>query len=64
MPFFGMLQRHGLSLIQVEEAVGLNELGRAVRRCAECAGREDCGRHAVECPNEPLFLRAKGLVEA
>lgn len=64
VPFFGMLQRHGLTLTQVEEAVGLDEVGQAVRRCAECAGRWECGRRALDCPNEWLFRRAKGLVEA
>lgn len=64
LPFFGMLERQGLTLTQVEEAVGINELSRAVRRCAHCTARSDCGRRANCCPNEPLFRRAKGLTGA
>lgn len=60
LPIFAMLERRGLTLRQVEEAVGMNELARAVRRCAHCASRSDCGPDAVFCPNEPILRRAKG----
>ncbi len=60
LPFFGMLERQGLTLRQVEEAVGIDELARAVRRCTFCASRSSCGRHPVRCPNEPLLRRAQG----
>ena len=63
LPFFNMLERRGLTLTQVEEAVGMNQLARALRRCAHCGTRQECGRHIVDCPNEPLFRRAKGLPE-
>ena len=60
LPFFGMIERRGLTLRQMEEAVGMDELARAVRRCTFCAARSDCGRHPVCCPNEPLLRRAQG----
>ena len=63
LPFFGMLERQGLTLARVEEVVGIRELSRAVRLCAHCAGRSDCGRRVIACPNEALFRRAKGLRE-
>ena len=59
LPFFSMLERQGLTLPQVEEVVGINELSRAVRRCVLCSERSDCGPRTVSCPNEPLFRRAK-----
>lgn len=70
LPFFRMLKRQGLTLTQVEEVVGFNGLSRAVRRCAHCSERKACetglfggwlGRRPVDCPNEALFRRAKGL---
>ena len=59
LPFFGMLERQGLTLRNVEEVVGINELAHAVRRCALCPARSGCDRSAASCPNEPLFRRAK-----
>lgn len=64
LPIFAMLERQRLTLRQVEEAVGMNELARAVRRCAHCASRSDCGLDAVFCPNEPILRRAKGEGDA
>jgi len=70
LPFFHMLERQGLTLTQVEEVVGFNGLSRAVRRCALCSESKACrswlacgwlGRKPVDCPNEALFRRAKGL---
>ena len=58
LPFFGMLERRGLTLRQVEDAVGIDALARAVRRCSLCAGRSDCRPDADICPNEPLLRRA------
>jgi hypothetical protein len=63
LPFFTMLQRYGLTLAQLEHAVGPHALGLAVRRCASCTGRFNCGSAAVRCPNEPLFLRARGFAQ-
>lgn len=62
LPFFDMLERQGLTLAQAEEVVGINELSRAVRRCAHCAARSDCGGRAAFCPNGSLLLRAKVLL--
>jgi len=58
LPFFGMLERRGVTLNQVEEVVGIDALARAVRRCSLCAGRSDCRLDWDICPNEPLFRRA------
>jgi hypothetical protein len=55
LPFFETLQRRGLSAEQLEAAVGAGGFARALRRCALCAGREQCGRQRVECPNESLM---------
>ena len=60
LPFFGLLEREGLTPRQVEEAVGMDELARAVRRCTFCAGRFKCGQYPVACPNESLLRRARG----
>jgi hypothetical protein len=60
LPFFGMIERRGLTLRQVEEVVGMDELARAVRRCTFCAARSSCSEHPVRCPNEPLLRRAQG----
>jgi len=60
LPFFELLEREGLTPRRVEEAVGIDELVRAVRRCTFCAARSKCGRHPVDCPNELLLRRARG----
>jgi hypothetical protein len=51
----------GLTLAQAEEVAGLNEFARALRRCAFCAGKSNCGPRAPFCPNGSLLLRAKVL---
>jgi hypothetical protein len=43
-PFFEVLQRHGLSVTQAEEAVGREALATAVRRCALCSQKKACAR--------------------
>jgi hypothetical protein len=58
LPFFDMLERRGITLNQVEEAVGIDALARAVRRCSLCAGRSDCRPDVDICPNEALLRRA------
>jgi len=55
LPFFEALQRRGLSAAQLESAVGAGGFARALRRCALCAGRAQCGSQRVECPNEALI---------
>jgi len=69
LPFFAMLERRGLTFAQVEQAAGSEGLALALRRCADCSGRWDCGARELECPNESLFARARrlarpGLAEA
>jgi hypothetical protein len=67
LPFFRMLERHGLGVDALERAAGPAGLAAAVRRCAVCGGRADC--HAAfaaghpekagpDCPNAGLFKRA------
>lgn len=60
LPLFAMLDRQGVTLRQVEEVAGMQEMARAARRCALCASRSDCDGHAAWCPNEALLRRAKG----
>lgn len=62
LPLFRLLERQGLTLARVEEAVGIEELARAAGRCASCAFRPACesgvpGRRPVGCPNGSLFDR-------
>ena len=64
LPFFVMLERRGLTAEQVEAAAGIGGVARALRRCAYCAGRTDCGGHAVECPNEALIKHVTRLARA
>jgi hypothetical protein len=60
LPFFGMLRRYGLSEAKAEEAVGIAEVSRAVRRCVFCRSNEACREKlADECPNAGLLERAQ-----
>ena len=69
-PFFQVLERHGLSVKQVEEAAGQEAVAAALRRCALCADRRACaralaidwlGRRPLACsPNAELFEQVKG----
>jgi hypothetical protein len=67
-PFFGMLQRQGLTLKQAEEAVGIEGLAAGVRRCALCGEQHACrarfalgwlASRKIDCPNKSLFERLK-----
>lgn len=60
LPFFRRVERRGLTLVQVEEAVGMNELARALRRCAACVERPRCGRRTAACPNDGVIRGALG----
>jgi hypothetical protein len=64
LPFFVMLERRGLTATQVEAAAGIGGVAHALRRCAYCAGRSDCGRRAVDCPNEALIRHVTRLAQA
>jgi hypothetical protein len=59
-----MLERRGLNALQLEAAAGVGGVARALRRCALCAGRRDCGRRRVECPNEALIRHVSRLAQA
>jgi len=52
LPWFDMLARRGLTSAQAEQAVGAEQLARAVRRCMLCRGRAACSAgQPVDCPN-------------
>jgi hypothetical protein len=68
LPFFGMLGRQGLTVAQAEEAVGISEVSRAVRRCVLCRSNEACraefagsqpASHDPDCPNAGVLERAR-----
>jgi hypothetical protein len=69
-PFLQVLERHGLSVTQAEEAFGLEAVATAVRRCASCSDRPACarvlaldwlGRQPPACvPNAGFFEQVKG----
>lgn len=70
LPFFQMLERHGLSVTQTEEAAGREALAAALRRCALCSEKKACaralaldwlGRRPPACgPNAEFFEQVKG----
>lgn len=57
LPFFAMLERRGLTYAQLEESAGVEAIALAMRHCADCGSRFDCGWRRVDCPNAPLFSR-------
>jgi hypothetical protein len=69
LPFFQMLERHGLSVTQAEEVAGGEAVATAVRRCALCSDRKACarvlavdwlGRQPPACgPNAEFFRQVK-----
>jgi hypothetical protein len=65
-PFFGVLERLGLTLFQAEQAAGLRGIGEAASRCASCGVRAACRRAlrwgglgftAPPCPNASFFAQ-------
>ena len=44
LPFFQVLERHGLSVAQAEKATGREALAAALQRCALCSDRQACAR--------------------
>lgn len=68
-PFFGMLDRFGLSLVQAEQVAGFAGVRDAAARCASCDARATCRRalrwdwlgfDAPPCPNAEFFARVTG----
>lgn len=65
-PFFRVLERHGLTLLQAEQAAGFMGVGEAASRCASCGVRDAC-RRALRwgrlgftpppCPNASFFAQ-------
>lgn len=64
LPFFVMIERHGLSCDQMERAVGTDALARALSRCADCTRRRSCDGVLAGCPNAPLFRHARAFTVA
>ena len=64
LPFFAMIERHGLSLDEMERAVGADALARALRRCADCSRKRSCMGDLAGCPNAPLFRHARAFTVA
>lgn len=65
-PFFRVLARHGLTLLQAEQAAGFTGVGEAASRCASCGVRDACRRAlrwgrlgftAPPCPNASFFAQ-------
>jgi len=70
LPFLGMLGRRGLTVVKVEDTVGIAETARAVRRCVFCGGNEACRAEfagkgqgvahlEANCPNAGVIERAE-----
>lgn len=64
LPFFAMIERHGLSCDEMEQAVGPDALARALTRCAGCTRRRSCSGELALCPNAPLFHHARAFTVA
>lgn len=64
LPFFALVERHGLSLDEMERAVGADALARALRRCADCSRKRSCMGDLAGCPNAPLFRHARAFTVA
>lgn len=64
LPFFAMIERHGLTCDQMEQAVGPDALARALSRCADCTRRHSCAGELAGCPNAPLFHHARAFTVA
>ena len=73
LPFFQVLERHGLSVTQAEQAAGPEALAAALRRCELCSDRKACaralaldwlGRQPPACgPNAQFFKLMKRAEE-
>lgn len=64
LPFFAMIERHGLTCDQMERAVGADALARALSRCADCTRRHNCAGDLAGCPNAPLLYHARAFTVA
>lgn len=64
LPLYGMLSHEGLTLVEAGDAVGVEALAYAARRCAFCGSGADCRQRVAagqsapaDCPNASLFAR-------
>lgn len=64
LPLHGMLRNQGLTLVEAGDAVGVEALAYAARRCAFCGAGADCRRRVAagqpapaHCPNTGLLAR-------
>lgn len=62
VPLYGMLKHQGLSLGEAGEALGVQRLAYAVRRCVNCTYGAQCQQRVAAgepapsyCPNAGLF---------
>jgi hypothetical protein len=61
LPFFALVERHGLSLDEMERSVGPDALARALRRCADCVRVRTCAGELSGCPNLDLLHKRQPL---
>ena len=68
-PFFGLLERNGVTLVQAEEAAGFRGVAEAASRCEACITRDACQRamrwgllgfEPPPCLNAAFFARVRG----
>ena len=64
LPFFAMIEHHGLTCERMERAVGAEAVARALRRCADCVQRQSCTADLADCPNAALFHHARAFTVA
>jgi hypothetical protein len=64
LPFFALIERHGLTYERMERAVGAAAVARALSRCADCTRRQSCAGDLAGCPNAPLFHHARAFTVA
>lgn len=68
-PFFGVLERNGVTVVQAEEVAGFRALAEAASRCDSCETRAACQRamrwgllgcEPPPCLNAAFFARVRG----
>lgn len=68
-PFFGVLERNGVTLVEAEQVAGFRGVAEAASRCGSCDTRDACQRamrwgllgfEAPPCLNAAFFARVRG----
>ena len=64
LPLEGMLRQKGVTSVEAGEALGIETLAHAARRCAYCSSGEQCQQRVAagepppaDCPNAELFMQ-------